>query len=83
MELDAHALEAFQDNYTVRETPKRTIKLGDDHVVAWAELGEQGATAFALLPGDFARLRRVYEATHDAEFMKGGVVLDLAPLDIG
>ena len=83
MELDAHPLEAFQDNHTIGQSPKCTIQLGDDHVVAWTELSEQGATALSLLPGDFAGLCRVYKASHDAEPMKSGVVLNLAPLDIG
>jgi hypothetical protein len=83
MELDAHALKAFQDDHTIGQPPKRTIELGDDHVVAWKELGKKGAAALSLLPGDFAGLRWIYKATHDAELMKRGVVLDLAPLDIG
>jgi len=83
MELDAHALEAFQDDHTIGETPKCAIKFGDDHVVPRAELSEEGATRFSLLPRDFAGLRRVYKASHDAELMKRGIVLDLAPLDIG
>ena len=69
MELDAHALKAFQDDHTIGETPKCAIKFGDDHVVPWTELSEQGATALSLLPRDFARLRRVYKATHDAELI--------------
>src|SRR5271157_3220790 len=83
MELDAHALEAFHDDHTIGQPPKGTIELGDDYVVAWAELGEEGAAALSLFPGDFARLRRIYEASHNAELMKGGVILDLAPLNLG